>query len=189
VGSGPAGRVVTGLVADQGEGDLVGPVRHRAADHAAVFAAGPQLLAVPLRGRVAVPQTDTEIDQGPSQRHAAFPADAAVAASSRGLILDWGQAGGAIQLRGARPPIQIPDRGRVVRSPHCRAAGHGEQRRERGLRQQCGDRGFCNLHLLIEAGQQAEIGREDLAGSGSARGRQRLEVSRGLCKHFDGGEY
>jgi hypothetical protein len=51
----------------------------RAADDAAVLAAGLQPGGVPLRGRFAMPQADTEIDQRPAQRDAAFPADPAIA--------------------------------------------------------------------------------------------------------------
>jgi hypothetical protein len=45
--SGPTTGLVAGLVTDHGVGDLVGAVRHRAADHSALLAAGPQLLAGP----------------------------------------------------------------------------------------------------------------------------------------------
>ena len=51
VWSGPAARVVAGLVSNQGVGDLVGAVCHGAADHPVLLAAGPQLLTVAAGGR------------------------------------------------------------------------------------------------------------------------------------------
>ena len=60
VWSGPAGRVVTGLVTDQGVGDLVGPVRHGAADHPALLAAGQQLSPVAFPAAAAAPRPDPD---------------------------------------------------------------------------------------------------------------------------------
>jgi hypothetical protein len=109
--SGPAARVVAGLVADQGVGDLVGAVRHRAADHAALLPAGPQRLSIASGCRIGMPPPDPEVDQRPPQSHAAFPADAAVTTLPARLVLGRGQAGGAIQLPGSRPPLRVADRG------------------------------------------------------------------------------
>jgi len=72
VWSGPAAGVVADLVTDEGVGDADGAVRQRAADDAAVLAASLLPGGVPLRGRVAMPQADTEVDQRPAQRDAAF---------------------------------------------------------------------------------------------------------------------
>lgn len=61
---GPASWVVARLVADQGEGDPVGAVCHRTGDDHALLASVAQLGAVDLGGRIAQPQSDTQIDQG-----------------------------------------------------------------------------------------------------------------------------
>jgi hypothetical protein len=55
VWSGPAVRVIAGLVTDQGVGDLVGAMGHRAADHPALLAAGPQPLAITAGSGIAAP--------------------------------------------------------------------------------------------------------------------------------------
>jgi hypothetical protein len=55
VRSGPTAGSVAGLVANHRVGDLVGTVSHRAANHTALLAAGPQLLAIPPGGRIAAP--------------------------------------------------------------------------------------------------------------------------------------
>ena len=137
----------------------------RATDYPAGFAAVPQPLPVPFRGWVAVPQTNTEIDQRASQDHAAFPADTAVTAPPSGFVLGRGQPGGPIQLRGARPAFGVPNGRRVVAGPHHTPAGDGKQGCEPRLGQQLRDVGLSSLQLLLEAGQQPEIGREDLPGA------------------------
>src|SRR5215211_7105914 len=118
VWSGPAAWVVAGLVPDQGVGDLVGAVCHCAADHPALLAAGPQLLAVTPGGRVGMPQPDPKVDQRPPQSHTAFAADAAIPTLPGRLILRRRQTGGTVELAGSRPAIKIPDRGAVVRDPN-----------------------------------------------------------------------
>jgi hypothetical protein len=106
--SGPTARFVSGLVPNQGIGDPVGAVGHRAADHAALLAAGPQLLAAAAGGRVGMPQPDAEVDQCPPQSHAAFPGDGAVTTLPGRLVLGWGQTGGPGELAGS--PATDPSR-------------------------------------------------------------------------------
>jgi hypothetical protein len=53
----PSGQGHSRLVPNQGVGDLVGAVRHRAADVTALLPAGPQLLTVAAGGRIGMPQT------------------------------------------------------------------------------------------------------------------------------------
>jgi hypothetical protein len=72
--------VVVGLVADQGVRDPVGPVRHRASDHAALLPASAHRVAVGLGRPVVEPQSDAEVDQGATQLDAAFPADCTIEA-------------------------------------------------------------------------------------------------------------
>ena len=79
LGLDPAGRLVGGVVADECVGDAVGTMGQRAGDDAAGLAAIFECVGVVLGGLFVEPQADTEVDQGATQRNAAFSVDSAVA--------------------------------------------------------------------------------------------------------------
>jgi hypothetical protein len=54
---------VVGVVGDQGVGDPVRAVGHRAGDHAALLATLTQGVTVAFRGRVVEPEPDREVDR------------------------------------------------------------------------------------------------------------------------------
>src|SRR6185436_19643170 len=119
------------LVTDQGEGDPVGAVGHRAGDNAALLATGAQPGGALFRGRVVQPQAQAEIDQRAAQLDAAFAADREVAAFAGGLVLDRVEPGGAVELLGSGPTAGIADGGGVVPGPHrppTRDGGQGPER-------------------------------------------------------------
>lgn len=137
-----------------------------------MLAAGLEFVGVGFGRRLGEPQSDTEINQGSSQRYAAFAADGAVAALVSGFVLHWRKPRGAVDLTRARPPSRIAKGSSIIGYPHHAPARHRGQGGVGTTRQQGGQGGFSGLDLIVEISQQVQVGGQYLASDHSVSGGQ-----------------